>query len=61
MIQWAYKNLGARDFFACHANENKASEKVIKKCGFQFEQYGQLARYDGSEIFEASYYTLHLE
>lgn len=61
MIQWAYKNVGARDFFACHANANEASGKVIKKCGFQFEKYGQYSRYDGSEIFEASYYSLHLD
>ena len=61
MIQWAYQNLGAHDFFARHANANKASRNVIKKCGFQFEKYGQLPKYDGSEIFEASYYTLHIE
>jgi len=61
MIQWAYQNLGARNFFARHANENMASKNVIMKCGFQFDQYGKLPRYDGSEIFEASYYTLHLE
>lgn len=60
MIQWAYKNLGARDFFACHANENHASRNVIKKCGFQFENYGKLEKYDGSEIFEASCYRLHI-
>lgn len=61
MIQWAYQNLGARDFIARHANANKASGNVIIKCGFQFEKYGQYSRYDGSEIFEASYYTLHFE
>lgn len=61
LIQWAYQNLGARDFFARHANENKASGNVLRKCGFQFERYGQYGRYDGSEIFEASYYTLHLD
>ena len=60
MIQWAYQTLNAREFLACHANANKASENVIKKCGFQFEQYGLLAKYDGSETFEASYYRLHL-
>ena len=38
MIQWAYQNLNAREFLACHANANKSSENVIKKCGFQFEQ-----------------------
>lgn len=61
MIQWAYQNLGARDFFARHANANEASGNVIRKCGFQFDKYGELSKYDGSEIFEASYYTLHLD
>lgn len=61
MIQWAYTNLNVRNFFARHANANKASGKVILKCGFQFEKYGQYSRFDGSEVFEASYYTLHLD
>ncbi len=61
MIQWAYENLGVRDFFARHANANHASRNVIIKCGFQFEQYGELEKYDGSEIFEASYYKLHID
>lgn len=61
MIEWAYKNLDAKDFFARHANENKASGNVIAKCGFTFEKYGQYTSYDGSQVFEASYYTLQLE
>ncbi|MBP0983267.1 MAG: GNAT family N-acetyltransferase [Oscillospiraceae bacterium] len=60
MIQWAHQELGACNFIARHANENHASGNVIRKCGFQFECYGQYSRYDGSEVFEASYYTLHL-
>lgn len=61
MIQWAHQNMDAHDFFARHANENTASGNVITKCGFRFKKYGQYSRYDGSEIFEASYYTLHLD
>jgi len=61
MIQWAYENLGAHDFFARHANANYASGNVIKKCGFQFEEHGKLEKYDGSEIFEAAFYKLHIE
>lgn len=61
MIQWAYEKLGAHDFFARHANANHASGNVIIKCGFQFEKYGVLEKYDGSEKFEASYYKLHIE
>ena len=31
------------------------------KVGEIHEKFGQYSRYDGSEIFEASYYTLHLD
>ena len=61
MIRWAYETLGAKDFVAKHANANAASGNVIRKCGFQFEEYGQYGRFDGSEIFEASCYRLHLD
>ncbi len=61
MIKWAYDVLGARDFLARHATANKASGNVLVKCGFIFKEYGQYSRYDGSEVFEASYYTMNLK
>lgn len=61
MIQWAYETVGARDFIACHAVENPASGKVLQKCGFRFERYGQYSRFDGSETFDAVFYSLHLD
>ena len=61
MIQWAYDELGARDFAASHATANAASGNVIRKCGFQFERYGEYARYDGSEVFPATFYRMRLE
>lgn len=61
MIQWAHEALGACSFIACHALANPASGKVIQKCGFRFEKYGQYSRLDGSETFEAAFYSLHLE
>jgi len=61
IINWAYENLGARDFVATHANANPASGRVILKCGFVFDRYGQYSRYDNSETFEATYYKLHLD
>lgn len=60
MINWAYDKLQARDFVANHANANAASGNVIKKCGFEFERYGQYSRFDGSETFEASFYRMHI-
>ena len=61
VIKWAYENMGAREFVARHANANSASGKVIRKCGFVFERYGQYSKFDNSETFEASYYRLHLD
>lgn len=61
LIRWAYDALGARDFSANHANANVASGQVLKKCGFQLAHYGQYSRFDGSETFDASFYTLHLD
>lgn len=61
LIQWAYDTLGARDFIAMHANDNIASGNVIRKCGFQFEGYTQYSKFDGSETFDASFYTMHLD
>ena len=61
MIQWAYHQRGARDFYACHATANAASGRVILKCGFQFVRHSQYDRYDGSETFDSSCYTLHLD
>ncbi len=60
MIQWAYQELGARDFCANHATANTASGNVIKKCGFQFDHYGHYSRFDGSETFDATFYIMHL-
>lgn len=61
MIQWAYDNLNARGFIAKHATDNTASGKVLLKCGFVFDCYGQYSKFDGSETFDASYYKMHLE
>lgn len=60
LLGWARDALGIRDFVASHAVANAASGNVIRKCGFQFERYGQYGRYDGSEIFDAAFYRLHM-
>lgn len=61
MIRWTYKTVGTSDFVACHAVQNPASGKVIQKCGFRFEKNGQYSRFDGSETFDAAYYSLHFD
>ena len=61
MLQWAYEQRNARKFMARHVTKNTASGNVIRKCGFQFSHYGQYSRYDGSEIFDATYYTRQMK
>lgn len=61
LLNWAYENRGARRFMARHATANTASGHVLQKCGFQFSHFGRYSRYDGSETFDATYYTLHLD
>lgn len=61
LIRWAYEQLGARNFAAAHVTANVASGRVLHKCGFQFDHYGQYARFDGSETYDATFLTLHLE
>ncbi len=61
LIRWAYEELDARDFCANHATANADSGHVLKKCGFQFDHFGQYSRFDGSETFDASFYTMRME
>ena len=61
MIDFARREFGARDFEAEHAAANVASGRVIEKCGLIFDHDGEYGKYDGSEIFPAKFYKLHLE
>ena len=61
MLAWAYHSLGVRDFVLDHAVLNTASGNVARKCGFQLTHYGQYSRFDGSEMFDAAFYELHLK
>ena len=61
LISWARTEHGATRFTAAHVTANAASGNVLRKCGFQFVRYGQYGRYDGSEMFDASFYELTIE
>ena len=61
LIDWGYEQLGARRFSACHATANTASGNVLRKCGFQFERYGEYSRYDGSKTYDATFVGMELE
>lgn len=61
MIEWAFVNLGARDFKSGHAVKNIRSKRVIEKCGFVFDHNGSYKSFDGKREFEASFYKIHKE
>lgn len=61
MIAFAFRTFGARDFSANHARANAASGHVMRRCGMVFDHEGEYARFDGSEVFPADFYRLHLD
>ena len=61
MIDFARREFGVRDFEAQHAKANPASGRVMEKCGLVFDHEGEYGRYDGSEIFPAKIYKLHID
>ena len=61
ILGFAYRTLGARDFTAEHAVANPASGSVLRRCGYVFDRDDTYAKMDGSEIFPAKYYKMHLD
>ncbi|MGN0745303.1 MAG: GNAT family N-acetyltransferase [Aristaeellaceae bacterium] len=61
MIGFAFRTFGVRDFCANHARANAASGHVMRRCGMVFDHEGEYARFDGSEVFPADFYHLHLD
>ena len=61
MIGFAFRTFGVRDFSANHARANGASGHVMRRCGMVFDHEGEYARFDGSEVFPADFYRLHLD
>ncbi|WP_124099058.1 GNAT family N-acetyltransferase [Ruminococcus sp. Marseille-P6503] len=61
MIEFAYKEHGARDFISEHAVDNPASGRVMEKCGLKFLHFGQYTKLDGSETVEAKVYKMHID
>ena len=61
MIGFAFRTFGVRDFSANHAKGNPASGHVMRRCGMVFDHEGEYARFDGSEVFPADFYRLHLD
>lgn len=48
MIQFAHDALGATRFSSSHVEPNRASGRVMEKCGLHFACYGEFRKLDGS-------------
>lgn len=48
MMKYVYDNFGVRKFASSHVEANKASGKVMEKCGLHFVGYGEFHKLDGS-------------
>lgn len=48
MIKFAHEKFGINHFTCSHAVENKASGRVIEKCGLHFVKYGEYTKLDGT-------------
>ncbi|MCM1064696.1 MAG: GNAT family N-acetyltransferase [Eubacterium sp.] len=60
MMQYAYENLGVRNFAASHAEPNRASGNVMEKCGLHFVGYGEFQKLDGSCKMRSMEYEVRL-
>lgn len=61
MIALARDAYGVRTFRASHAIANPASGRVMEKCGLHFDHFGEYSRFDGSETFQAKFWTMTVE
>jgi len=60
LIDFARREFGAKDFAAQHASANPASGRVMEKCGLHFVRDTEYSTFDGSEIFPARRYEMHI-
>jgi len=54
--------LNQNKFFACHANDNPASGRILEKLGFVYKNNAQYSKFDGSRTYESrEYFFQHKE
>lgn len=61
MIKYVVQNHNAKEFVAQHAVDNKASGRVMEKCGLVFENYSGYSKSDGSKTFRSKVYRMKLD
>ena len=48
MINFAHEQFGIKNFSSSHVEQNKASGRVMEKCGLHFVGYGEFEKLDGT-------------
>lgn len=60
MIKFANEKFGAMKFSSSHAEPNKASGRVMEKCGLHFTGYGEFKKLDGTGEMRSMEYEMEL-
>ena len=56
MINFAHEQFGIKNFSSSHVEQNKASGRVMEKCGLHFVGYGEFEKLDGTCISRSMEY-----
>ena len=60
MIKFANEKFGAMKFSSSHAEPNKASGRVMEKCGLHFTRYGEFKKLDGTGKMRSMEYEMEI-
>lgn len=60
IVQFAKEELNASELYACHADENPNSGKVMEKLGFIYKEKATLTKFDNSVSYSGKGYFLYL-
>lgn len=60
MIEFAHNKFGINKFSSSHVEQNKASGRVMEKCGLHFVKYGEFQKLDGTCKSRSKEYEGHL-
>lgn len=60
LLGYVAEKFSAKDFCVSHALQNYASQRVIEKCGFVFDELGSYQKTDGSQTFPCKKYCLQI-
>jgi len=58
IIEFGKDQLKQKKFYCCHAKDNPASGKVMRKIGFRYQNDGSYSSWNGERCFESREYLL---